>query len=273
MEASIQEVARLTGTTSRTLRHYDAIGLLAAQPRRRRTGTAGTTTRALVRLQRILLLRGLGLGPAGHRARARPRAGRDRRAAPPPRLAAQRAATAGRGRSPSVERTITARENGGPLMAEEMFDGFDHTQHKEEVERRWGADAYATSDAWWRGMTDDERAAWKATTAQLATEWGAAAAAGHRPGVRRGAGPRPAARRLARQHPRHARARHAVRSTGRPGRDVRGRPAVRDYGGGLAGRMYVAAGPAVRARTTAATARARRSSATRLHAVRGAARC
>ena len=29
MEASIQEVARLAGTTSRTLRHYGDIGLLA----------------------------------------------------------------------------------------------------------------------------------------------------------------------------------------------------------------------------------------------------
>ncbi|MGO1291066.1 MAG: MerR family DNA-binding transcriptional regulator, partial [Brevibacterium linens] len=28
MDWSIQEIARLTGTTSRTLRHYDAIGLL-----------------------------------------------------------------------------------------------------------------------------------------------------------------------------------------------------------------------------------------------------
>jgi DNA-binding transcriptional MerR regulator len=28
VEASIQEVARLAGTTSRTLRHYDATGLL-----------------------------------------------------------------------------------------------------------------------------------------------------------------------------------------------------------------------------------------------------
>ena len=30
-------------------------------------------------------------------------------------------------------------------MAEEMFDGFDHTQYKEEVEERWGKDAYATA--------------------------------------------------------------------------------------------------------------------------------
>ena len=107
----------------------------------------------------------------------------------------------------SVERTITARENGGPLMAEDMFDGFDHTQHKEEVERRWGADAYATSDAWWRGMSDDERAEWKATTARLATEWGAAAAAGADPASEEAQELAATARRVARQHPRHARAR------------------------------------------------------------------
>ena len=28
-------------------------------------------------------------------------------------------------------------------MADQMFDGFDHTQYKEEVEERWGKDAYA----------------------------------------------------------------------------------------------------------------------------------
>ncbi len=39
-------------------------------------------------------------------------------------------------------------------MAENMFDGFDHTQYKDEVEQRWGKKAYADSDRWWRG---DER--------------------------------------------------------------------------------------------------------------------
>ncbi len=37
-------------------------------------------------------------------------------------------------------------------MAENMFDGFDHTQYKDEVEERWGKDAYAAGDSWWRGM-------------------------------------------------------------------------------------------------------------------------
>ena len=61
MDWSIQEVARLAGTTSRTLRHYGAIGLLEPS----RVGDNGYRfydERAVARLQRILLLRDLGLG-------------------------------------------------------------------------------------------------------------------------------------------------------------------------------------------------------------------
>ena len=59
----IADVARSAGVSSRTLRHYDAIGLLPATA----VGDGGLRRyddRALVRLQRILLLRGLGLGLA-----------------------------------------------------------------------------------------------------------------------------------------------------------------------------------------------------------------
>ncbi|WP_228460698.1 TipAS antibiotic-recognition domain-containing protein [Gordonia crocea] len=62
-------------------------------------------------------------------------------------------------------------------MAETMFDGFDHTQYKDEVEQRWGKDAYARSDAWYRGMSDEERRAWQARVEQLAQDWTAAAEA------------------------------------------------------------------------------------------------
>lgn len=60
MEWSIQDIARAAGTTSRTLRHYGQLGLLAPS----RTGSNGYRyydQDALVRLQRILLLRELGL--------------------------------------------------------------------------------------------------------------------------------------------------------------------------------------------------------------------
>ena len=62
-------------------------------------------------------------------------------------------------------------------MAETMFDGFDHTQYKDEVERRWGKDAYARSDAWWRGMSDEERRNWRTRVEQLGRDWIAAAEA------------------------------------------------------------------------------------------------
>ncbi|MBF4614188.1 MerR family transcriptional regulator [Curtobacterium sp. VKM Ac-1376] len=57
----ITEVARCAGVSSRTLRHYDAIGLLPSTA----VGAGGLRRyddHALVRLQRVLLLRGLGLG-------------------------------------------------------------------------------------------------------------------------------------------------------------------------------------------------------------------
>jgi cell volume regulation protein A len=61
MDWSIQDTARLAHTTSRTLRHYGEVGLLTPS----RIGTNGYRyydERALVRLQRILMLRELGLG-------------------------------------------------------------------------------------------------------------------------------------------------------------------------------------------------------------------
>ena len=179
MDHTIGEIARLTGVTSRTLRHYDDIGLL------RPSGVgAGGIRRydadALVRLQRVLLLRELGLsltaiaevldGSTDHvHALHTHRALLEHEQQ---RLARQLA---------SVDATINALEEGGNPMAEQMFDGFDHTQYKKEVEERWGADAYARSDAWWRGMGDGDRAGFQQRTAQLGADWMAAAASGISP--------------------------------------------------------------------------------------------
>lgn len=152
---SIQEVVQASGTTSRTLRHYQRIGLLEPC----RSGSGGQRfydADGLLRLQRILLLRGLGLGLReigrvldeririedaleGH-ARELERE-RDRLDA----VAA------------SVRDTISMIEEGGELVAEKMFEGFDHTRYREEVEQRWGSEAYANADAWWRSLGEDER--------------------------------------------------------------------------------------------------------------------
>lgn len=176
---SIQHIAALAGTTSRTLRHYDTIGLLAPS-RIAGNGYRHYDQQALVRLQRILLLRELGLGlPAIAEV-----------------LTAETSATDAlrthvewlRGEQErlgrliaSVEKTISAQSQGGSIMAKDMLDGFDHTQHKDEVEHRWGKDAYARSDAWWRGMDTTEQAAWKGRVAKLGSAWSVAFSGGVSP--------------------------------------------------------------------------------------------
>lgn len=173
---SIQEIARLAGTTSRTLRHYDDIGLLPPS-RIASNGYRHYDGQALVRLQRILLLRELGLGlPQIAEVLERERG---EASALETHLALLREEQTRLARQiASVESTITALRGGENLMAENMFDGFDHTQYKEEVEDRWGKKAYADSDRWWRGMTDAERADWQQRVSDLGRDWIAAAESG-----------------------------------------------------------------------------------------------
>jgi MerR family transcriptional regulator, thiopeptide resistance regulator len=166
---SIQDIARMAGTTSRTLRHYDDVGLVTPS----RIGANGYRyydADALVRLQRVLLLRELGLGiPAIGEVLA---GQRDDTLALRTHLEwlSREQERIGR-QMASVERTIEELEGGEKPMAENMFDGFDHTQYKGEVEGRWGKDAYAKSDAWWRSLSAEEKKAWQARVALLGSDW------------------------------------------------------------------------------------------------------
>ena len=176
---SIQEIAKIAGTTSRALRHYGDVGLLPAS----RTGSNGYRYYdhdALVRLQRILLLRDLGLGlPQIGEVLARDTTQED---ALTGHLAWLRQEQERLERQiMSVQMTIEALRGGERLMAEDMFEGFDHTEYKDEVEQRWGRQAYADGDRWWRGMSADEKAAWKQRLADLTSDWVAAARAGVAP--------------------------------------------------------------------------------------------
>ena len=51
-------------------------------------------------------------------------------------------------------------------------------EHREEVEQRWGKQAYADSQAWWRGMSELERTEWKKLQDDLLADWRAASEAG-----------------------------------------------------------------------------------------------
>lgn len=175
-EWSIQQISRLAGTTSRTLRHYDQVGLLPPT----RIGANGYRyydRAALVRLQRILLLRELGLGleqiaevlrrseaevPAlrAHlRVLRREQERRDRQIA-------------------AVEATIVSLEREGDIPVNDMFDGFGHTQYEEEVTRKWGREAWESSDRWWRALDAPARAEWMERLRALNAAWQDAASRG-----------------------------------------------------------------------------------------------
>ncbi len=155
MEFSIQELAKAAGTTSRTLRHYDAKGLLAPS----RTGSNGYRyydQDGLVRLQRILLLRELGLGLA---AIADVLDGQQNTACALRthlELLKQEQQRIGK-QIESVQTTLRATEEGGSLMPQEALDGFDHTRFEQEVTERWGREAYEKGDRWWRSLSDVEK--------------------------------------------------------------------------------------------------------------------
>lgn len=176
MQWSIHDIARLSGTTSRTLRHYDSIGLLPPTS----TGANGYRyydEAALTRLQRILMLRDLGLGLP---AIAEVLAGQtdDARALVTHLHWLEQERERVERQIASVTTTIRQLEGGEQLMAEDMFDGFDHTVYKEEVEERWGAEAYARSDRWWRELGAEGQAAMKAEADALQRGFAAAHAAG-----------------------------------------------------------------------------------------------
>jgi DNA-binding transcriptional MerR regulator len=176
MDWSIQEIAKIAGTTSRTLRHYDDIGLL----RPSRTGHNGYryyNSAALVQLQRILLLRELGLGLPVISDVLRHETDAVRALGGHLEWLQQEQARLAR-QAASVRQTIESLKGDGELVAEKMFDGFDHTQYKDEVEERWGKDAYARGDSWWRAMSAQEKKDWKQGSDKLAADWIRAAGSG-----------------------------------------------------------------------------------------------
>lgn len=179
MEWSIQDIARTAGTTSRTLRHYGHLGLLSPS-RIGRNGYRYYDQHSLVRLQRILLLRELGLGLP---AIAEVIAGEQDTAAALRvhlQLLEQEQQRIGR-QIESVRTTLRKTEGGEQLMAQEALDGFDHRQYEDEVVERWGRQAWDGGNRWWDSLGKDGQRAHQAEHDEIAAGLGAAGAAGTDP--------------------------------------------------------------------------------------------
>ncbi|MEV0262546.1 MerR family transcriptional regulator [Streptomyces sp. NPDC050617] len=175
MAWSIADVARMSGVTSRTLRHYDEIGLLPPA----RTGSNGHRyydEAGLLRLQQILLMRELGVGLREIRAALD---------SPADRVTVlrehHRRLLAERDRldtlSRTVERTIAEleedKDDNGMIKInrpENLFEGFepaDSHDYDAEVRERWPA-AWEESRQAVGAMTDADKEQWqREVTAQL----------------------------------------------------------------------------------------------------------
>ncbi|MGI8813982.1 MAG: MerR family transcriptional regulator [Pseudonocardia sp.] len=153
---SIAELARASGVTSRTLRHYDAIGLLPP------AWTADNGWRyyereQLLRLQQILLLRNLGL-PLDTIGELLALAGdseaidvlskhREWLLAEQKRL----------GRLVhTVESTIENLRKGGEMSPKQVFEGFEQKHWEAEVRERWGDQAVDAVNRRIEGWTDSD---------------------------------------------------------------------------------------------------------------------
>lgn len=173
------EVCRMSGATSRTLRHYHHVGLLVPES----TGPGGLRhygRRELHRLQRILVMRELGLGLADirrvldseHDEVAALRQHLHDLEAERDRLSVL---------VDTVRRTVDALE--GNTMAsrpEELFAGFDTARYSERARTEW-PEQWEQARAATEGMTPEEAERMRAESAEQMSRMAAHLRAGTPP--------------------------------------------------------------------------------------------
>ncbi|HET6298038.1 MAG TPA: TipAS antibiotic-recognition domain-containing protein [Kribbella sp.] len=154
MAWSITEVAKESGVTSRTLRHYHAIGLLVPA-RTAPNGRRYYDQEQLLQLQQILLLRDLGLSldvVAEVIARRSTSStievlGRHKEWLLREQLRLGRLIR-------TVDSTIENIERGGEMAPDKVFEGFEHNPYEAEARERWGDEAVDASYQRMRGWSE-----------------------------------------------------------------------------------------------------------------------
>lgn len=168
-EWSIQELAKISGTTSRTLRHYQSVGLIEPV----RLGANGMRyydDAALGALLNVLVLRRLGFSL--DRIKTIREGETDLVSALESRVLELSALEEQVQRQiRSVQLTIEQLTNGGTAMSANNFDGFDNSVYQEEVEERWGKEAYATANKQWNSLSAEEQKAHQQEHVDIALEY------------------------------------------------------------------------------------------------------
>lgn len=66
-------------------------------------------------------------------------------------------------------------------MSENMFEGFKHEDHKDEVVEKYGENAWKQSNDWWNSLGEDSQKAYQQKLTRLVTDWQNALADGAAP--------------------------------------------------------------------------------------------
>ncbi|MEX5312846.1 MerR family transcriptional regulator, partial [Kocuria sp. CPCC 205233] len=156
-EWPIRDLAKATGLTSRTLRHYEQIGLLLPS-RVASNGYRFYGDAEISRLYRILSLRALELPLATIQLALDDKTSladaiethlgllEERRDRTNEQIAV-------------VRHTLETVKKGQSMSIEEVFAGVDQSQYETEVRARWGDAAWERSAMRRTGMTDEQREA------------------------------------------------------------------------------------------------------------------
>lgn len=156
-EWPIREVASSTGITSRTLRHYEQIGLLHPS-RVAANGYRFYGDAEVARLYRILSLRELELPLATiHKVLDNEATLAEAIEEHLVLLQGQRELT--NRRIEAAQAALAAVRGGQTMTIEEIFAGFDEAQYEDEVRERWGDSAWERSAKRRQQMTEEERQA------------------------------------------------------------------------------------------------------------------
>ncbi|WP_296194324.1 MerR family transcriptional regulator [uncultured Microbacterium sp.] len=179
MEWPIRDLARATGLTSRTLRHYEHIGLLRPS-RVADNGYRFYGDAEVSRLYRILSLRALELplstiqlalddetsladAVEAHLALLEERRDRTNH------------------QITVVEQTLDAMKKGQPMSIDDVFAGVDENRYESEVRARWGDEAWERTARRRAAMTTEQREADDRASSDVNAALRAAADAGEDP--------------------------------------------------------------------------------------------
>ncbi|GAA4370182.1 MerR family transcriptional regulator [Paeniglutamicibacter cryotolerans] len=176
VEYGIGDLARHAGITSRALRHYHSLGLLLPS-RTAPNGYRYYGGNELLRLQRILLLRDLGLGLDAIAGVL------DGQTDTVPALRVHRKwLDAERRRlaqmSRTVDATIAALEQGEAMSAKDMYRGFEPNPYEDEALTRWGDAAVEDSNRQINALGPEGRSSMLAEHESIAAELAACLDAG-----------------------------------------------------------------------------------------------